>query len=74
MSTLKDIKKLVIENPDDSDLGAKVRQYAKEQITCCDKLENVVNFLDKDSHPYGWWIIGTKCQSCGKILTMTFDK
>jgi len=77
MDTLREIKNLVADNPNDSDLGSKIRQYVEEHkiihIRCCDKSENIVTFVDEDSHPYGRTVTEKVCKECGKIISTIID-
>lgn len=42
-ATLLDIKKLIIENPNDIDLGGKIRAYFKELPIQLDDLKQKIN-------------------------------
>lgn len=71
MDTLRQIKKIASENPNDADFGEKVRIYLERHITCCDKSENIETFFDNgDGNPYGMIANGKKCKNCGRILSV----
>lgn len=62
MSHLNKLKNKAKELPNDADLGSWVRQYIKNQKTCCDKVENRdVKYSDD-------LVATVYCKECGIII------
>ena len=74
MSTLNDIKKLRKLYPNDMEFGSKIDIYLKANATCCDNLDNIVEFTDLNSGPYGYDVTGLKCRKCGSIIDLNIDR
>lgn len=56
------IKRLVQDNSNDQELGAKVRAYVLNDRKCCGKKENKKMYVDGIGNKY------PQCGKCGRLL------
>jgi len=49
--------------PNDSELGAKIREFVNNQKWCCKDINNLDIYTDHSDNSY------LRCLKCGKLLT-----